>query len=48
MAIDERTDGGSCMTAVIRSASDEEMEQVMTMGMEEGMTAAMGQMDGLL
>jgi uncharacterized protein YndB with AHSA1/START domain len=48
VAVEERSEGGSRMTAVIRFASDEEMDQVMTMGMEEGMTAAMGQMDGLL
>ena len=36
------------MTSVVTFPSPEAMDKILSMGMEEGMTAAMGQMDGLL
>jgi hypothetical protein len=36
------------MTITSRFATAEQMEQLVQMGMVEGMTAAMGQIDGLL
>jgi uncharacterized protein YndB with AHSA1/START domain len=48
LSIDGRTGGGSRMTVVVAFASVADMEQVLAMGMEEGMTAAMGQLDALL
>ncbi len=40
--------GGSRVTNVTRFASLEDLETVLGMGMEEGLTAAMGQMDSVL
>ncbi|MDP9100571.1 MAG: SRPBCC domain-containing protein [Actinomycetota bacterium] len=42
------TDSGTRMTVTSRFGSVAEMERVVQMGMVEGMTAAMGQMDALL
>jgi uncharacterized protein YndB with AHSA1/START domain len=42
------TDAGTRMTAVTRFASVAQMEMMLGMGMAEGMTAAVGQIDGLL
>jgi uncharacterized protein YndB with AHSA1/START domain len=42
------TAGGTRMTVTTRFASLEQMEQLVAMGMVEGMTAAMGQIDGIL
>jgi uncharacterized protein YndB with AHSA1/START domain len=42
------TPDGTHMETVVAFASIEAMEKVMAMGMEEGMTGAMGQMDALL
>lgn len=44
----EDTDGGSRMTTTTRFGSAEQLEQLLEMGMEEGMTAAMGQIDEVL
>jgi uncharacterized protein YndB with AHSA1/START domain len=44
----EETADGTRMTVVSRFATAEQMEQLVTMGMVEGMTAAMGQIDDLL
>lgn len=44
----ESTDTGSRMTAVSRYASTEALAQVLEMGMEEGLTGAMGQMESVL
>ena len=41
-------DGGTRMTVVSTFASREDMEQAMTMGMEEGIVSAMAQMDDIL
>jgi uncharacterized protein YndB with AHSA1/START domain len=48
LAIEERAGSGTRMTVVIAFSSSADMEQVLTMGMEEGMSAAMGQMDMVL
>ncbi len=42
------TAGGTRMTVTTRFASLEQVEQLLAMGMVEGMTAAMGQLDGVL
>lgn len=44
----EATGGGCRMTGVSRFASAEQMQQLVEMGMAEGMRLAMGQMDDLL
>lgn len=44
----ERNGGGTRMTINISFASVDDMEQISTMGMEEGMAAAIGQIDALL
>ena len=44
----ERTADGTRMTLRSSFASAEQMEQLVQMGMVEGMTEALGQMDGLL
>ena len=44
----ERSDGGTTMTVVSTFASTEAMQQLIDMGMEEGMREAMGQIDGIL
>ena len=46
--LSERPGGGTRMAIVTTFPSTEAMEQLLTMGMEEGLTAAMGQMDDLL
>lgn len=42
------TDGGTRMTTVASFGSLEQLEQLVSMGMEEGMRLAMGQIDDLL
>ena len=44
----ERDGGGTVMAIETRFPSLEAMEQLLEMGMEEGMAAAMGQIDGIL
>ncbi|MEH3034244.1 MAG: SRPBCC domain-containing protein [Aeromicrobium erythreum] len=44
----ESTDSGARMTSVARYASTEDLAKVLEMGMEEGMTLAMGQMEDVL
>lgn len=44
----EPIEGGTRMTVVSHFASSEHFEQLMGMGMEEGMREAMGQIDALL
>ena len=44
----EPTDAGSRFTAVSTFASLEVMEQLIQMGMKEGLTAALGQLDAVL
>jgi uncharacterized protein YndB with AHSA1/START domain len=44
----EAVEGRTRMTVVSRFASIEQLEQLMAMGMEEGMGEAMGQIDALL
>jgi uncharacterized protein YndB with AHSA1/START domain len=44
----EPHDGGTRMTTVTTFPSLEALEQLLTMGMEEGMKAAMGQIDAVL
>ena len=41
-------DGGTVMAIETQFASLEEMERMVSMGMEEGITAAVGQIDGIL
>jgi uncharacterized protein YndB with AHSA1/START domain len=48
VAIADRDGGGTAMTVVVSFASDADMEQILTMGMAEGITGAMSQMDALL
>jgi uncharacterized protein YndB with AHSA1/START domain len=44
----EATDGGSRLTTVTHFGSADQLEQLLAMGMEEGMTQAMGQIDDVL
>lgn len=44
----ERDNGGTVMAIASRFASAEAMEQLLQMGMEEGIRAAVGQIDALL
>lgn len=44
----EDTEGGSRLTTVTRFGSAEQLEQLLEMGMEQGMKAAMGQIDDVL
>jgi uncharacterized protein YndB with AHSA1/START domain len=44
----EAADGGTRMSITTRFATVEAMEQVLAMGMEEGMTLALGQIDAIL
>ncbi|WP_061963324.1 SRPBCC family protein [Demequina aurantiaca] len=44
----ESTDGGSRLTTVTHFNSAEQLEQLIAMGMEQGMTEAMGQIDDVL
>lgn len=48
VAIAPRSGGGTDLTVVVSFASDADMERILTMGMAEGITGAMGQMDALL
>ena len=48
LGLAERAGGGATMTIVTHFASVEDMERILTMGMEEGMTAAVNQMEGIL
>jgi uncharacterized protein YndB with AHSA1/START domain len=48
VAIDERPGGGTRMSIVSTFPSPEAMEQVLAMGMEEGMREALGQIDDVL
>jgi uncharacterized protein YndB with AHSA1/START domain len=44
----EAIDGGTRMTTVTRFRSEEHLNQMLSMGMQEGMTLAMGQIDAIL
>jgi uncharacterized protein YndB with AHSA1/START domain len=44
----QETDGGTRMTVTSRFASVAEMKELMGMGIEEGMTEAMGQLDAVV
>jgi uncharacterized protein YndB with AHSA1/START domain len=44
----EPTEGGTLMTAVTRFTDVEQMQTMLGMGMQEGMTQAMGQIDAVL
>ena len=48
VALQEQADGTIRMTIETRFPSDEAMAQMISMGMEEGVTAALAQIDGLL
>jgi uncharacterized protein YndB with AHSA1/START domain len=48
VTLTERDGGGTIMTIESQFPSLEEMEQLMTMGMDEGMAAALGQIEGIL
>ena len=48
VTLEERTGGGTRMTICSTFASVEVLEQMAEMGMEEGMTQALGQIDALL
>ena len=48
VALDERTGGGTRMAVTTTFPSAEVMEQMITMGMEEGMAAGLGQIDAIL
>ena len=48
VTLDDRPGGGTRMVVVTTFPSAEAMDQLIAMGMEEGMTAAMGQIDDLL
>jgi uncharacterized protein YndB with AHSA1/START domain len=48
VALTDRPEGGTLMTVVVSFASPEAMEKLMSMGMDEGMTEAMGQIDAIL
>ena len=48
VTLTERPQGGTQMTVVATFPSREAMEQLISMGMEQGITEAMGQMDALL
>ena len=48
VTLTERSGGGTVMTIESRFPSVEAMEQLAEMGMEEGLKAAMGQMDAIL
>ncbi len=48
VTIEQHPPTGTRMTGVVTFPSPEAMEKILSMGMEEGMAAAMGQMDGLL
>ncbi len=44
----ERADGGTTRTLRTQFASVDDMERILAMGMEEGITAAIDQMEGIL
>ncbi|HEY5110536.1 MAG TPA: SRPBCC domain-containing protein [Acidimicrobiales bacterium] len=44
----ERAGGGTTMTIVTRFPSVDDMQRILDMGMEEGITAAINQMEGIL
>jgi uncharacterized protein YndB with AHSA1/START domain len=46
--LEKRPGGGTTMTTTVTFPSDEAMERTLSMGMEEGLSAAMSQMDGLV
>jgi hypothetical protein len=48
VALRGRADGGTSMDIQTNWASLEAMERIIEMGMEEGLTGAMSQMDALL
>ena len=48
VTLSERPQGGTQMTVAATFPSKEAMEQLISMGMEQGITEAMGQMDALL
>ena len=48
VTLTERAGGGTVMAIESRFPSIEAMEQLAEMGMEEGLKAAMGQMDAIL
>jgi uncharacterized protein YndB with AHSA1/START domain len=48
VTLTEREGGGTRMAIETRFASVEEMERMLSMGMEEGIAAALGQIDGIL
>lgn len=48
VTLTERDGGGTVMDVTTRFPSPEAMEQLVSMGMEEGMAAAMGQIDEIL
>lgn len=48
VTLGEKANGGTRMDVQTRFASTEDMEQILAMGAEEGMKAAMSQMDALL
>ena len=44
----EATDGGTRMTAVTRFVDASQMQTMLEMGMQDGMTQAIGQIDAVL
>ena len=48
VALSELASGGTRMTVETTFSSHEDMDQIMSMGMEEGMRAAMSQIDAIL
>ncbi len=48
VSLSERATGGTVMTVTSQWSTLDQMKELMTMGMEEGMRGAMGQMDALL
>jgi uncharacterized protein YndB with AHSA1/START domain len=48
MTLTEREDGGSTMKLHSQFSSLETMEQLVAMGMEEGIVEALGQIEGIL
>lgn len=48
LSVEDRPGGGTIMTVASTFSSVAAMEQLMAMGMDEGMTLAMGQIDDLL
>ena len=48
VTLTERAGGGTLMATVFKFPSLEAMEQAIAMGMDEGLTAAAGQIEGIL